>query len=158
MICTVMRAHEWTPETVQRYWNAVAGEDLDQGSFGRLAGPRLLEIIRPFIIGEVIDVGAGSGHFAKMMLDEGYRVGVLEPSPNRAAEIERLIGNHPNFVGAFGPAAQRKFDTLVTSEVYEHVLDSELDRACAAWVALLAPSGHLILTTPCRENLASSLA
>jgi SAM-dependent methyltransferase len=150
--------HSWTEHSIVGFWDAIASTDLDERRFGRAACDRLTEIIRPFLNSSdrIIDFGAGSGDLVKKLIDCGYAVAAFETSKIRRSKIRALVSG-PKLLGVYGARPTQKFDVVIASEVYEHLLDDEIDAICSDWVETLKPGGRLILTTPCQENLLSGL-
>lgn len=78
---------------------------------------------------EVLEVGAGHGHFTGMMLAAGARVSVTEMSKH---SVERLIGqfgDHPMFRCIYDPTGDRlqtddaTYDIAVCASVLHHIPD-----------------------------------
>lgn len=63
----------WTPQLVNKFWDGVAQTELDNLSFGKVAGPKFLELISMYLVpgGSHLDFGAGSGHVLQLLLDRG---------------------------------------------------------------------------------------
>lgn len=106
----------------------------------------------------VLDVGCGSGWFAKECAETGATVWASDLSRQgvRGAR-ERYPGAGLFQVGdvyhlAF---AESCFDIVILSEVLEHLED--LDRAVAEVVRVLRPGGQLLASVPYREKIVSHL-
>ncbi len=149
---------QWTPELVSRFWDGIANTELDNLSFGRVAGPAFLDLVKKYIPPghSVLDFGAGSGHFLQLLLDRGILAAGFEPSADRAARLAERIGRHDNFLGVFSLEADRQFDVVILMEVIEHVLDEDFNFVLERASKFVKPSGYLIVTTPNNENLESS--
>jgi len=146
---------KWTPDLVKKFWNGVAQTPLDNLSFGRLAGPALLDIVAPHLRkeGRHLDYGAGSGHLTQVLLERGYATAAYEPSPERARELRERIGHLPGFLGIVDESSSDEFDVVLLAEVVEHLLDEDFEQALSRVNRFLAPGGTLIVTTPNNENL-----
>ena len=97
----MVHKHEWTPQSVRRFWDNISGSELEDRSFGKLAGPRIAEIIHPFLNkdDDIIDWGGGDGSFANVLLDVGFHVAAFEASPDRedVQESKRNVVIHCPF-------------------------------------------------------------
>lgn len=117
--------------------------------------------VRPYLAGEVLEVGAGMGSNTAL-LREGLagRWVCLEPDPALAARI-------PNVLAGEGPArsvevvigtleglpAEALFDTVIYIDVLEHIEHDAAELARAA--AHLRPGGYLIVLAPAHPGLFS---
>jgi SAM-dependent methyltransferase len=105
--------------------------------------------------GHVLDVGCGSGAFLKRMRDAGWQTSGMEPDPNAALRVRQLLG-----APVFGSieeieAGDQRYDLITLSHVIEHVPDPiAILRRLAS---LLAPGGHLVITTPNSKSLGARL-
>lgn len=150
----VKRIH-WTPQLVNKFWDGVAQTELDNLSFGKIAGPKFIELISDFLApdGRHLDFGAGSGHVLQLLLDRGLNSAGFDPSPDRQASLIEKIGTHPNFLGVKGIDCNEQFDVVLLMEVVEHVLDEDFDKVLDSVVGFVKPGGYLIVSTPNNENL-----
>ncbi len=153
----VKRIH-WTPELVNKFWDGVAQTELDNLSFGKVAGPKFLELISNYLVpgGRYLDFGAGSGHVLQLLLDQGLNAAGFDPSPDRQALLVAKIGQHKNFLGIKGVDSNEQFDVVLLMEVVEHVLDEDFDKVLERVAKFVKPGGYLIASTPNNENLESS--
>lgn len=153
----VKRIH-WTPQLVNKFWDGVAQTELDNLSFGKVAGPKFIELIKDFLLpnGRHLDFGAGSGHVLKLLLDQGLNAAGFDPSPDRQATLVKKIGAHKNFLGVKGPDCDEQFDVVLIMEVVEHVLKEDFDEVLKQVAKFVKPGGYLIASTPNSENLESS--
>lgn len=122
------------------------------GDFARRAAPGLLRWLREagILDGIVVDLGCGSGIWARELLDAGYQVvgvdlsaAMIELARRRAPEAELHVGSFLRFpwppcraVTAIGEVFNYLFDP-------DHSLQS-LDKVCRDIFAALAPGGLLI--------------
>jgi 2-polyprenyl-3-methyl-5-hydroxy-6-metoxy-1,4-benzoquinol methylase len=153
----VKRTH-WTPELVNKFWDGVAQTELDNLSFGKVAGPKFLELISRYLVpgGDHLDFGAGSGHVLQLLLDRGLNAAGFDPSPDRQALLVAKIGQHKNFLGIKHPASNDQFDVVLLMEVLEHLLDEDFDKVLERVKNFVKPGGYVIASTPNNENLESS--
>ncbi len=118
------------------------------------------QLIRPFLHGHVLEVGAGIGETTLALWRPGLgQWTALEPDARMAKGLRSLAfpgGTHPEVVvgdiGSIDPTAQ--FDTIVYIDVLEHIHDDarQLEQAARR----LAPGGHLIVLSPAYQALYSA--
>jgi 2-polyprenyl-3-methyl-5-hydroxy-6-metoxy-1,4-benzoquinol methylase len=116
--------------------------------------------LRPFVSGDVLEVGAGIGAntlFLDRAVDRGQWV-CLEPDPQLGAELIRNLQDAQDskkyeFVcGTIqNLEAGRRFDTIVYIDVLEHI-ESDSDELCAA-ASHLRPGGCVIVLSPAHQRL-----
>lgn len=116
--------------------------------------------LRPFISGDVLEVGAGIGANTQF-LDRGVdrRQWVcLEPDPRLGAELVRNLheanksGNYEFVCGTIQNLdTARRFDTIVYIDVLEHI-ENDGDELSAA-ASLLRPGGRVIVLSPAHQRL-----
>ncbi len=117
--------------------------------------------IRPFVKGDILEVGAGMGSNIRFLDPNGStgRWVSLEPDP----ELHRLLANtlaetkprrsHETVCGTLASLKDQQFDTIVYIDVLEHI---ETDRAELSQAAsCLRPGGHLIVLSPAHQRLFS---
>ncbi len=145
----------WTPELVNRFWDAVAHSPLKDLSFARTSGAKLLDLIAPHLppSATVIDVGAGDGDFSELLLGRGYQVAALEPSPERQQALRARLEGSTNFLGVVSTLDPEKYDVAVVVEVIEHVLEPDFKSFLQSVATTVRPGGWLVVTTPNSENL-----
>ncbi|MGE5271102.1 MAG: class I SAM-dependent methyltransferase [Thiohalocapsa sp.] len=145
----------WTDELIQRFWDAVGRTSLDELSFGKLAGPRLVEILSEHLPAgaTVCDYGAGGGHLARLLIANGFPTAIYEPSRQRAETLSRELDPLEGFLGVVSADARSRFDVVILSEVVEHLPDGVLSQTLERAGALLVAGGTLVITTPNNENL-----
>lgn len=115
--------------------------------------------LRPFVSGEVLEVGAGIGETTRAMWHPGVRHWVcLEPDARLAERLAdvRLEGKTApevivGVVETLPPA--RQFDTILYIDVLEHIANDRAELAAAA--SHLRPGGHLVVLSPAFNQLYS---
>jgi SAM-dependent methyltransferase len=114
-------------------------------------------VLRSYIAGDVLEVGAGIGaNIAPVNNSHVRSIHCLEPDPGLATHLSqaaREISGATVSVGTICDIAGRRFDTILYIDVLEHIEDdkSELTRA----VRLLRPGGRLIILAPAHQVLYS---
>jgi 2-polyprenyl-3-methyl-5-hydroxy-6-metoxy-1,4-benzoquinol methylase len=116
--------------------------------------------IRPFLRGDILEVGAGIGSNTAVLDpgDEGRWV-CLEPDPNlfdqlrKTLDKARAIRSHEVICGTLQTLADQQFDTIIYIDVLEHIEHDreELDRATKH----LRSGGHLVILSPAHQCLFS---
>lgn len=96
--------------------------------------------------GTLLDVGAGTGHFAHYMQENGWKVTALEPDGKaRAIAAEKLkINIKP--LEELGQQSAHSFDVITLWHVLEHVHD--LSGYMDHFRSILKPGGTLIIAVP----------
>jgi SAM-dependent methyltransferase len=96
--------------------------------------------------GRVLDVGAGTGHQVAELEGLGYAAVGLEPNAHAVA-IAQARGRPVRHGTAEAPPFEdESFDTLILSQVVEHLVDPIA--ALAGLRRLVRPGGRLIVLTP----------
>jgi SAM-dependent methyltransferase len=119
-------------------------------------------VIRPFVGGRVLDVGAGIGaNIPYLYNDKVEEWTSLEPDADLAGRIGEAVerGTLPGCcrvaVGTLkdlDPASL--YDTILYLDVLEHIADDAAELAAAA--SHLAPGGHLVVLGPAHQFLFSA--
>lgn len=115
--------------------------------------------VRPWVSGDVLEVGAGIGTNTPLLHGVHVRSWVcLEPDASLAEQAERAVGRLPNYrvlVGTTETAELGRFDSILYVDVLEHIEDDrgELERAAA----LLREGGSLVVLCPAHQRLFSEI-
>jgi len=120
------------------------------------------EVIRPFIGGRVLEVGAGIGANIPYLFGESVDEWTsLEPDPDLAGRIAEAVerGALParcrvkaGTLRDLDPAS--RYDTILYLDVLEHIADDAAELAAAA--NHLAPGGQLVVLGPAHQFLFSA--
>ena len=122
-----------------------------------------LQLVRPWLGRRILEVGAGNGNFASMVLREHDcdRYTALEPSPHFFDGLQQLARQTPRLEHRQAPITQLAaadrgaFDTVLSIHVLEHIED-DLGFVQSALDAL-QPGGHIITLVPALPFLYSKL-
>jgi ubiquinone/menaquinone biosynthesis C-methylase UbiE len=116
---------------------------------GDEVAPILFRIVKPYIVGEILDVGAGSGALVRILKNKGFAPKGIDLYSTSNDIQKGSITNMP-----FGDAS---FDTLFCCDVIEHLADEQLNKGLSEVARILRKNGHFIVTTPHNEDLKSQL-
>ncbi len=94
--------------------------------------------------GIVLDVGAGSGFFARSLLERGAATQAVCVDPGYAADHDETVATRPLAFRRELPAAAA--DAVLMMDVLEHVADDGALLRSAA--GRLAPGGRIVVTVP----------
>ena len=129
-----------------------AGRELDIFAHAQRWKQYWSAVLKPYIAGDVLEVGAGIGANTPFLRDATRgRWVCLEPDPELFA---RLRASQPeSILGTLAEAAGQRFDTILYIDVLEHIEDdaSELKQAAS----LLRPNGRIIVLAPAHPWLFS---
>jgi SAM-dependent methyltransferase len=113
--------------------------------------------IRPFIGGDVLEVGAGIGSNTEF-LDAGGpgRWVCLEPDPELTSQLAKNLlynsrSRYEIVCGTLGSMADRLFDTIIYIDVLEHIEDDRAELTAAA--VHLRPNGRIVVLAPAHQRL-----
>lgn len=112
----------------------------------RAAWRELLTAVLPHAPAKVADLGCGTGTLTRLLVDEGYTVDGLDLSPEMIRRARAKVPEARFSVGdASSPVlAAATFDVVLSRHVLWAMPDPEA--AFARWVALLKPTGVVVLT------------
>ena len=125
----------------------ILGDQVHSHWYYRAKAAAMARMLNGTAPGELLDVGAGSGYFARYLLDNTHSTGAICVDPNYAAEHEgdqhgkpiRFIRGIDHFRGTL----------VLMMDVLEHVPD---DAALLAdYVARVQPGTRFLLTVPAMQ-------
>jgi SAM-dependent methyltransferase len=119
-------------------------------------------VIRPFVAGRVLEVGAGIGANIPYLCTQSVTEWTsLEPDPDLADQIGRAAARRALpapcrvAIGTLDDIdAASHYDTILYIDVLEHIAEDAAELAKAA--AHLAPGGHLVVLAPAHQFLFSA--
>jgi len=133
--------------------------DYEIGRQERVAG-LLRTVIKPGT--RILEIGAGLGHFTRMLLDLGCTVEIVEADPERVGFLRKSFAANPKvriheglFPACLAQAGLKdsKFDGALLLEVIEHVPDPK--GFLAELARVLSPQAPLVISTPNRLSMES---
>ena len=100
----------------------------------------------------VLDVGCGSGKFAEMMLNAGYQVDCVSPSPNLTKHVRERLGERSEiFECRFEElSTNKRYDLILCSESFQYLL---LEKAMEQTFTLLNNKGHILICDFFQRNV-----
>lgn len=128
----------------------------------------LVQILRRFLGGRILEVGAGVGHITSQLAAHAREVVAIEPNRTLFAELQENTNHLSNVtvfnmtLEEFSHAHEKKlttsvayFDSVVYVNVLEHIADDEQELSRAK--ALLVHSGRLLIVVPAHQWLYSKV-
>lgn len=110
----------------------------------------LFSIVKKYISGKILDVGAATGEFAGFLKKKGFKeVKSIDTSPKNDEVEKGSIADIP-FTNA-------SFDTIVCTEVLEHLPPEVLNKGVGEVYRVLKSGGVFILTVPFEEDLEKNM-
>lgn len=165
---TAFQRHEieWTPEKVARLWDFYAtNRSVSSMYFGAQAGPAVAKFVDDVVslksIRSLLDLSCGVGDLldaCRKRVAPGCRLVGVDYSPVSVEQAKQRLAGHPtpveltHITGFPVPLASSQFDLVIMTEVVEHLDDEELAAALEEAHRLLAPGGHVVITTPNNED------
>ena len=114
-------------------------------------GKLAVKHIKPY--GDVLDLAAGSGAMSQRLLDHGFRVIATDYVAENFRLHESITFLQADLNDDFPAAMESQFDGVMASEIIEHLENPRhFARQC---FKALRPGGHVILSTPNVDNVAS---
>ena len=98
----------------------------------------------------VLEIGVNPGQFTEMLVSAGYSVSGTDIFPEHRADVWARLGvevRRWNIDTEPPPYAPGSFDIIIFSEVIEHLANPPL-AALETFATLLAPGGHVVISTP----------
>jgi SAM-dependent methyltransferase len=103
-----------------------------------------------------LNIGVGRGGIEEVLLRKGVQVSSLDPDPDAVGRIADQLGLGSRAKVGYSqsiPFVDSSFDTVVMSEVLEHLTDDVLNETLSELERVLKPNGALIGTVPAAEVL-----
>jgi ubiquinone/menaquinone biosynthesis C-methylase UbiE len=114
-----------------------------------------ISVLRPYISGDVLEVGAGLGaNTAELKNSEVCSVHCLEPDETLATQLRDAMRGQPGItvgIGTISSLSGRLFDTILYIDVLEHIKNDKSELTDA--IRLLRPAGRLIVLAPAHQAL-----
>ena len=109
---------------------------------------------------KILNIGVGSGLLESLLIRRGVRVSCLDPSERTIERVraDLSLGNSARTGYSQSiPFGDSVFDTVIMTEVLEHLDDESLDGTLREVSRVLSAGGRFIGSVPADENLAAGL-
>jgi SAM-dependent methyltransferase len=122
----------------------------------------IMETLAPFVRGNVIEFGAGTGTVSERLAPLADKLTLVEPSSEFAASLRSRFSGQPTIEVVnrsleehCASVAEATVDAVVMVNVLEHIEDDR--RALAQMLRTLRPGGSLLVFVPALQALMSKL-
>jgi SAM-dependent methyltransferase len=113
--------------------------------------------IRPWVHGDVLEVGAGIGTNTQLLQNPDVRSWhSLEPDPELSRRLQETVNGVPGHrvtTGTIASITGDRYDSILYIDVLEHI-ERDREEVCNA-ADLLRPGGHVIVLSPAQQFLFS---
>lgn len=106
----------------------------------------------PAGVGIILDVGCGKGQMARNLVDAGYKVDCLSPSPLLTRQTRDLLGNESNVFECYYGQLQteNRYDLVLFSESFQYI---DPEEAIKKTLGLLNGDGYLLICDVFRKDV-----
>lgn len=129
------------------------GRDLEVSAFKRKYHEWILSVFRPYLGKRVAEVGAGTGNFSELLLEEPItELVAIEPAREMCKKLEAAMAGDArvvcrnDFFTNVSADYRDHFDSIVYVNVLEHVEDDEAELARV--YEALRPGGYVCIFVP----------
>ncbi|MDA2918202.1 class I SAM-dependent methyltransferase [Desulfobacterota bacterium AH_259_B03_O07] len=151
------------PKNIEEYYNDLWSSDewgsREPNMYERLRFEKIIYFIDNYVLPKskeskplkIIDLGCGRGSLTNLLSVYGNILGVdpvsaaIKRAKQLFPQIDFITANATVLLGIYGA---KHFNLIVSSEVIEHVQDSEKEEFAKSIYTLLAPGGFALVTTP----------
>ncbi|MDH5561497.1 MAG: class I SAM-dependent methyltransferase [Deltaproteobacteria bacterium] len=100
----------------------------------------------------ILDVGCGAGKFAEKLLDYGFEVDCVSPSPYLTKHAKKILGDrcHIHECGYEKVETTKKYDLVLFSESFQYIPLAEIMRQTPRF---LKPRGHMLICDFFRKDV-----
>ena len=159
------RYHEWTPETIRRFWALWTTNPILRTQFYRMEYWYDLimwanSMVRQLTVESIMDVGCGSGNViacVDRLLPGRSIIGIdLSEDALQSARHRFSHSSHISFrVGSIAnlPVDDEAVDLVICTEVLEHLFPDEFSKSFREIHRVLRPGGYYLASFPVEEKL-----
>lgn len=123
------------------------------------------DLMRPYLGQRVLELGAGIGNLTPLFLGGGTSVVAIDIDPNLVRIHRDRVGDHSGLTVecvslqevSRRPHLHGMFDSIVSSNVLEHIPDGTVEEVVRAMHILLKPGGYAVHWVPAFPALFGSL-
>ncbi len=151
---------EWTDQNVKRFWDYES--KFKDNYFTFQVGDKVVSHFSKFLKSgsTVLDYGCGAGFLIEHLIAKNLNVYGLDFSSSSIEQVNKKFEGTHNFKGAYLPEgivhAGLRFDSIIATEVIEHLYDDKLSPMMVFIKNSLTKNGSAIFTTPNDEDLSKS--
>ena len=134
------------------YWTRdievdIANLHLAQDEYARFVISHIPEGVKT-----ILDVGCGTGQIAKKLLDMGYHVDCVSPSPFLTKRAGELLGNESRIFECLYEDLQtdKRYDVVLFCESFEYI---DVDQALSNTSKFLNSNGYLLICDVFRKDV-----
>lgn len=141
----------------EKIWEHFQNEGVE--SFSRSQGRLEFLVRRLSPAMRVLNIGVGNGSLELLAATEGIDIWSLDPSERAIDSLRQSLGMGEKAQTGYSqaiPFPDSHFDTVVMSEVLEHLDEAVLEKTLDEVHRVLRVGGFFIGTVPARENLSDS--
>ncbi|HLS10106.1 class I SAM-dependent methyltransferase [Lentibacillus sp.] len=132
-------------EWADSYDDSVAGVDPEYKAVFENYDMILNEVAK-CAFGNILEFGVGTGNLSKKLMDSGYQVTGIEPSPamreKAARKLPSLILHEGDFIDF--PLPAEPIHTVTSSFAFHHLTDVEKEKAVIQYAELLRAMGKIV--------------
>src|SRR4030042_637082 len=98
----------------------------------------------PESVETILDVGCGLGQTAKKLIDSGYRVDCVSPTPFLSEQVRSLLGNKSQIFECLYEEmeTEKRYDLVLFAESFQYIA---LEKALKQTVKFLNNEGYLLI-------------
>ncbi len=126
------------------YWKSGLEVDITNLHIAQDEYAKLVISHIPKSVKSILDVGSGTGHLDKMLLDRGYEVDCLSPSNYLNNQIKKLLGDRSNVYETTFEEFQteKKYDMIQFCESFQYI---DMEKALTNTHDLLNRDGYMLI-------------
>jgi len=126
------------------YWTSDLEVDIANLRIAQENYARFLVSHIPPGVNSILDVGCGTGQIAKMLLDAGYQVDCVSPSPYLSNQARQLLGARSTIFECFYEELETPncYDLILFSESFQYIKPKE---ALNKTLGLLNEGGYILI-------------
>ena len=158
---------EWTPQTIARFFAWLGTNPHKQDVYFSLqVGKALVRFLEMagVLKGRVIDYGCGPGYLLNLLAEKNIQLHGADFSAEAVDLVNRRFERQPRWNGAklirsmpSPELPESVFDLATCIETIEHLPVEPLEATLSQLRRIVKVGGHVLLTTPCRENLEAGM-
>lgn len=138
-------------------------QTLEQFAEARKFNEWLFQTLVPYCKGRILEAGSGIGNISELLMQKKFHLTVTDLREEYCIHLRKRFGSNPFLddvvqldlsvvqFSTFHPELIGKFDTVITSNVIEHIEEDDL--AVRNCTSMLASKGHLIVLVPAFQRL-----